>query len=555
MKKYLFYILLATAMLASCDDTTDTIGKSLSDISNHLSIDVAADEFNIASQSVMATRAVSRSPYGYIGRIKDPETKSIVTCNYMTQLRPMNVGSQFPPLDSLYFSDSQANNLTYDMVKDVLTADSCELVVYFPSCFGDSLALMNFVAHELETPYQEKEADNIMIDFDPHKEGKIRKSTNPDDPYSVGVHEQVAFTYSDHTYPDDKKASTEYCPFIRISLNKPYTDKAGKTYKNYGEYLMHSYYNPATQANFNNIYNFVNNVIPGFYVETVGGIGSMLKINGTRLLVYFKGRFSGQQTNSYTVFAGTDEVLQKTQFTQKAEGLQALIDKDNSVTYIKTPSSIYTELNIPIEEMLYNHGNDTLSTARIFVPRVNNTSQSPYAFPTPKKLVLLQSDKIDEFFATRKLTDAKNYYLTNYDSNNNGYTFGNIADLIDLLRDKHETFIRDAHRYVDAELAKNGIDKATLSSKEPLPAKVKQFFVDYRKAFVAQGGKYPFKLTLVPVEATYSTVAGSSTLTKITHDLSLGSTSLMKGKEEYIVNGKDTKSPITVSVMYSNFYK
>ncbi|MBQ0074208.1 MAG: hypothetical protein KBT34_08425, partial [Prevotella sp.] len=60
--------------------------------------------------------------------------------------------------------------------------------------------------------------------------------------------------------------------------------------------------------------------------------------------------------------------------------------------------------------------------------------------------------------------------------------------------------------------------------------------------------------TLVPVEATYSTVANTSTLTKITYDLSLKSTRLMKGTDTYLdANSNPVKSPIIVSVIYSKF--
>ncbi|MBQ0074468.1 MAG: DUF4270 domain-containing protein, partial [Prevotella sp.] len=418
MKKYFLYIFSAIIAFTSCDDTTDTLGMSISEATEHLTIQVSADEFNVESHSVEAPKAVSRSASGYLGKIKDPETNSIITCNYMTQQRTMGTGFQFPELDSIYVKDYDASKPRYDQI----LADSAELTIYFPSFFGDSLAQMTVIAHELKNAYQEKDVDKIYIDFDPDKEGKIRKDEG-------SIHSQVSFTYANHTKSDTELNSSAYVPYVTFSLNQPYT-KDGVTYNNYGTYLMRKYFNPETSQYFNNQYDFVNKINPGFYIETLGGIGCMGKITSTRINVFFRGIDKGNPVDMYTVFAGTDEVMQKTQFTTTAEeSKKTEMLTSNECTYIKTPAYIYTEITLPIEEILYCHEDDTLSTARVFVPRINDKAHSQYSLDIPKNLLLLPTDSVDNFFKSKKLADSRMYFLTTFDSKNNGYTYNNISDL------------------------------------------------------------------------------------------------------------------------------
>ena len=64
-------LLLASLTIAtvSCNDTTDTLGISLTDDADV--VYVASKEFNVSSNSVAASNVVSRSRTGYLGRIKD----------------------------------------------------------------------------------------------------------------------------------------------------------------------------------------------------------------------------------------------------------------------------------------------------------------------------------------------------------------------------------------------------------------------------------------------------------------------------------------------------
>lgn len=555
MKKYIYLLILSIITLSSCDDTTDTLGMSISQATEHLTIQVSADEFNVASYSVPAGKVVSRSAKGFLGQLKDPETNTILTCNFMTQLRSMGKGIQFPSLDSIVVKNLDPSKPKYQQV----VVDSCDLSVFFPSFYGDSLARIDIIAHELNTPYEESWTDNLYTDFDPFKKNMIRTDEG-------SIHQQLSFSVANHSYTSTSISASNYVPNVRISLNQPYT-KDGVTYNNIGTYIMRKYYDPATENLFDNQYDFIHQILPGFYLETVGGLGCVGQIDLTQINFFFKAITDGAENVCNSYMPGTDEVLQKTNFTQDTQKLNNLINVD-TCTFLKTPAAIYTELNIPVDEIMYAHADDTLSTARMFVPRINNESDSEYSFNTPSTILLIPTDSVEAFFKSRKLADSRTYFLATYDSKTNGYTFNNISDLIEHMAKDHSQYIADETAAINTWLeTEDGLPVSKMSQKEladsirknPVIAqKVKKYFDRYQTQKkddnVTLAHPSPFKLTLIPVDATYSTVAQVTTLTKVTPEMKLTSTRLMKGTGEYYDSeGKNIKSPITVNVIYSKF--
>ena len=102
MKKNLILPLIALAGLcASCDDNTDELGYSITNPTDRMAIDYGT--FNVKSETVKLDNIISRSSTGYLGKIKDPETGSYITCNFMGQLHIME-NYTFPAKDRLMYS-------------------------------------------------------------------------------------------------------------------------------------------------------------------------------------------------------------------------------------------------------------------------------------------------------------------------------------------------------------------------------------------------------------------------------------------------------------------
>ena len=111
----LFTALFIAAMaITACDDTTDNIGSSITNEVDNLSIQQKV--FNVTSRSVVSGPVLSRNNTGMIGMVKDPETETYVTGDYMTQF---GVLSSFS-LDTLeYIRNAHNGNIE---------ADSCFLL-------------------------------------------------------------------------------------------------------------------------------------------------------------------------------------------------------------------------------------------------------------------------------------------------------------------------------------------------------------------------------------------------------------------------------------------
>lgn len=520
---FLFLLIAVTAILFSCDDTTDTIGMSLTQNVNTVSI--SADTFFVESHSVAAKDIVSRATVSYLGKIKDPETNSYITCNFMSQFRPIGENS-FPAIDNIYIENYDPAQPKEMQVK----ADSVQLVVYFNKCYGDSLALMKVTAHELAIPYEESTI--YKTDFDPINAGMIRTEYG-------SIHSQMAYTISNRLHTDALRGSSSYVPYISFSLNNEYIDKNGVSYNNIGTYLMRKFYDKQTYKSFINDYLFIHDIFPGIYFESIGGIGSIGSVETIQIIVHFTSYIGNQKLSGITSFASTEEVLRKTNI--KLSSLDNLIN-NHTCTYLKTPAGIFTELTLPIEKIkqgreneMSGHENDTLNTVRLFIPRINDKSITKFNLPVPRTLLLLPTDSVNNFFKNKKVTDSRTSYTTTRQATDNGYSFANISGLVTAT-------YKVLNDTINKVLAAR---KAQLGMQELTPQMVKEIKNEVTASYKS---KHPTwnKVTLIPVETTYATLtSGMQGLTKVTYDMGLGSTRLIKGNAD--------SDNIIVSVIYSKF--
>lgn len=467
--------LLAAFSMVACDDTTDTLGSSITNKVDNLTITDAT--YNVETQSLVARPVLSKSNNGIIGRVKDPETGTYLTADYMTQMVPLSTFS----VDTLqYIKD--ANN-------GELRADSCYLLVSYQSTYGDSLAPMKVTAYEMSKPMTEDK--NYLTDFDPIAEGYIAEN---------GYHNSATYSLS--------KATGNF----KIYLNKPYT-KDGVTYDNYGTYMLKTFVEHPEY--FKSNYQFLKNVCPGFYIKHEGGIGNVADVWNTEVQFYWSRQKTIKASDGVTDsiakgygfnrIDGTEEALQTNHIVNDAASI-ALLAADPSCTYLKSPAGIFTEVTLPVEEILRDHENDTLNTASITFPRINNTeTDNQYIFDTPSYVLMIPKDSIDSFFENGDVVNNRNSFYASYSSSTtNGYTFSNISNLITAMSKKK-------------------------GSSE-----------NWNKA------------VLIPITVSTVVENNSTMISKMTHNMSLTSTRLVKGTNETTSDGKPA-SPIQIKVIYSKF--
>lgn len=475
---YTVIAIMSCITIASCDDTTDSIGNSLTD--NMDMLKVTTDTFNVATRSIVADSVLSRSTTGYLGKIRDIETGNYITSDFMAQFSTLE-NYKLPEKDSIV-----------SLQDGEVIADSCSIRLFYTDYYGDSLATMNITAYEMNEPM--KEGVKYYSNFDPIAEGLIRND---------GMKVNKTYTLTDLSISDEDRADeSSYTPNIKINLNKPYTDKNGVTYNNYGTYIMRMYYEDPDR--FKNSYNFIHEVCPGFYFKTNDGIGSMAYITVSQLNIYF--RYLNDSTYvGTTSFSATEEVLQTTNISNDKQNIADLAN-DNTCTYLKTPAGIFTEITLPVDEITENHSNDTINTAKISLTRINNNTHDEYSLSAPSTLLMIPKDSLYTFFENGDNVDYKKSFIATYSSSTNQYTFNNISGMITYM----------------ADIKKKGLaENSNWLNEHP----------DWNRVVV------------IPVSVTTNS---SSQIVKIVHDMSLTSTKLVGGSE-------NPYEPIKINVIYSKF--
>lgn len=458
-------VAFAIICLASCDDTTDTLGNSLTN--NVDQFEIITDTFEISTRSIIVDSVLSQGLYSYLGNIKDPETKTYVTCNYTTQfaiLESLDGSTLLPPADSI-LSRNSANEIV---------ADSCKLNIYFYSSIGDSLNSMRLTAYEMAKPMEE--GTFYYTNFDPEKEGMLRSDAN-------AIRKNKVYTPVDLNLSDSLRGlivDKTNMESVTIPLDEQYTDIDGNQYENYGTYLMRKYY--SNSEYFKNSYNFIHNVCPGFYVKSTDGLGVMSEVYMTELSLYYKYRNDSTYTGSL-LLSGTEEVLRTTNITNDKQTIEQLA-ADETCTYLKTPAGIFTEVTLPVEQIKQDHERDTISSAKIVFTRMNSTSDD--AFGEPEYVLMLPKDSLYSFFENKDLPDYKQSFLGTYSSTYNTYTFNNISTLISAMYDNL--------------LSGNASENWN-------------------------------KVVLVPVSVSLSTSSSSSSITNVSNEMSLTSTRLVGGAQ------------------------
>lgn len=481
--RLLTVLVIAALTFAACDDTTEGIGGSITNKIDNINISDSA--FNVTTKSIVAGAVLSRNNTGLIGKMKDPETGNYVKGDYMTQL------SVLPTFSVDTLDIKKANNGSIE-------ADSCYLLVSYNASYGDTIAPMKVTAYEMTEPMREDQ--EYYSNYDAFKNGWVNEN-NP------------------HWSSNYNLSNTSDVKNFKIYLNKEYK-KDGKTYKNYGSYILQTY--AEHPEYFKTNFKFLHNVCPGFYIKNVGGTGNMAKIWNTELIFYWKKTIKAKDgvTDStgigYNRFDGTEEVLQLNKIENDTENLKKLASQEDW-TYLKSPAGIFTEVTLPIDDIMKGHEKDTLNTATISFPRLNNADEdNPYNFATPSTILMVQKDSLQSFFEKSKLADSRTSYTASYSSTGtykNAYTFQNIANLVSAM---------------------------------------------YKNKGKGENWN---KVVLVPVNVITTTQGYTTVISKINHDMSLASTRLIVGTDDpnkdYTTDEKTGKKvasgPIRIKVIYSKF--
>ena len=406
MKKVFRYImspLLAGLALsfASCDEDTAFIGSEIMPGKDNVSTSQA--EFNVYSRSVKVDSVLANTNDCYLGSIVDPETRAKTTCGFLAQFHVME-NYKLPTVDRM-LKDEQGR----------VVADSCDIRIAFDKYYGDSLMTMKLYVHELDTNKVMKENIPYYTNLNPMDYVK-------DD---GGLHTSMAYSIKDLTRPDTETNGSQYYRSVVVRLPAEY-----------GSYILNKYYeNP---GNFKNSYQFINHVCAGFYFNTVGGVGSMINVEVSTMNVYFRYHTKTTAGNDTIIdglqrMGATEEVIQNTKVENKLP--EGMLDETNGYTYVKSPTGIFTEVEIPVSEIVAGeHYTDTINGARLSFRKHNDVIENRFNLNPPADLLMVRKDKVEEFFEKKQLPDLQYSYLSSFSPITNSYMYANIGQMITIMK-------------------------------------------------------------------------------------------------------------------------
>ncbi len=395
MKRIFSCFLLAIATLLTftqCDDNTGSIGGSL--VPENDIITAETKTFYATSNTIMANDSIlANTSDVYLGMYTDEESGTVFSSSFVTQ-----------------FGCTEDFEFPMEGVVDD-SASYTKLRLYFNEYYGDSLNAMRCEVYELDNTLQE--GVPYYTNFDPEELYDVEKK-----PLAAKT-----FNVIDYNVHDTILNSDNYARHIEIALPN-----------SIGNRFISKFYEKDAEGNivgkkyFANSEVFINDIFKGIYVKCVQGDGTILKIYRARIDVGFKrliesssGALDSIQALSAPFYSGK-EVLQTNKFDNN--DLKPLLD-EKEYTYIKTPAGLFTEVKLPICELVENC--DTINSAKMVFTRYNEEGGSMNS--AHGTLLMVRKADMYKFFLKNKLSDGETSYLTSFVNSNNEYVFSNIANL------------------------------------------------------------------------------------------------------------------------------
>jgi hypothetical protein len=397
MKTKLFFLSLLTAfMYLSCEDSTiSEIGISI--MPDEDRINVYEDTISVTLKTVKTDSIYAKTINGALGEYYDP-TFGTLNAGFACQFYP-SIG-----FDSL-------NNLVDGKI------DSVFLDIYY-SYRGDSLTPMELTVY----PVNKSLEKNYYTSVNPEQFADMK-------------HPVTRFTYTaqNSNFPD-------YSLYGRLSISMPVE---------WGQKYVDAIRDDST---LNKDKDKFITMFPGLYLKSTFGSGCILFVDNTSLDAYtqvviqYRTKEAGQSYTGgdsirkrYAYWAVTKEVVQLNSY--KNTNMDYLFGND-SATYIKSPTGVFTELTIPIPEIIQKIGRRQFNSVKLSLsayPR--NDWDYSLTFPglggyqqvtsgVATNLLLLPPDSTKNFFEQQRVANSVTSYTTIFSSTNYTYDFNNISNLI-----------------------------------------------------------------------------------------------------------------------------
>lgn len=383
------FFLSLCGILCACTETTGTLG--IIETGEELSTVTATFQFTSGTDSLYLDQLPYNSQFGCIGAIRDPETGGLIESSFATQF--VTQGSFSLP------DKSVMKKVDGDVV-----CDSMELILFMNQAYGDPNNAMKLEVYGMQSDRSILNSltgitfpEEKVADFDKHLGSRM-------------------FTFYDRTVSDDELHSSSHEHSIRVPLDPAI-----------GTEMLKKFYAHPEWFNENNL--FHDNVFSGVYCRLSESEGTMVNVAVSALDINFVYNKDGADKVGVARFGGTPEVFQCTR-VENPKSRKKLCEVPDT-TYLKNPDGVITYINLPVDEMLVGHEQDSISMCALTLQAYSKTDD---AFDAPSQLLLVPHCLRYRFFTENWNKDDRFFYITSYSATTNAYVFSNISRLIKGLK-------------------------------------------------------------------------------------------------------------------------
>ena len=399
MKNKFLLIGIAALALVGCNDELNLVGPSIQPESDQLI--VYADTFELKANTFLVDSIYSRTTRALLGNFEE-DLFGTQKADYMCQFYcPEDFNFKHTPIDN--------------------KIDSSEFRIVYYSALGDSLAPMNAQLYQLNETLPKEFYTNIDPNKYYSKSDLLAEKMYSSYDMSLSDSIKAVIAANHGKYP------------LSIVMDLP--NQFGQNFYEQSEKHPENF---KDQESFNEYFK-------GVYVTTNIGKGNILNVSESSITFFYKYLYKGKTSEdkdtsyvkqTYERFIVTPEVYQLNQIKNDIN-IENLKSQKDSLTFLKTPAGVFTEIEIPLKEMAEKVKGRILSNLSFSFTALPPTEwEYSMTQQAPDYALLLPKDSINTFFVEKSIENNKTSFLSQsyygylQSTKRREYNFGNISALL-----------------------------------------------------------------------------------------------------------------------------
>lgn len=379
-------------VFVACDDDLGQLGESIQPKDDD--INAKGDTISLKAATYSFEDSVyARTVNGLLGEYIDPVFGKVKS-DYMTEL--------FCP-DSMGFKNPNNKKITIDSVL---------LKTEFIDFTGDSVAPMGLSVYEVTEPLKAF----FFTSVDPAKYTSNMSKLLGQNIFSIqDLPDTVISGYHLRTI------STQLNLSLGERFYKEWVDSKG-TFKD-----------SDTMSKF----------FKGIYVTTTFGSGTIISTEQTAFSIYYTYQIRNVANTADSAAVGifslpvTPEVIQMNRVKNSLPS--GMLGQSDVQTYLKTPAGVYTELTIPLKDIMNSVGKDRVLNAANFKIKGFTEQEEKSGLIRPSYVLVINKDSLTNYFYDQRYSaSSKTAFVVSRNTTSNTYDLGNLAYVINYYTDYYK---------------------------------------------------------------------------------------------------------------------